>query len=351
METKQTYILFKPFLIKDGKPPNNYLGKITSFSSRAKKIHIGKISKDIKFYQIFGPFKELFEQLKMIEIEDKENNQYNFEKEKDDDNSNINNEYPKSFKLLVQIIQLLNSNVFVYVSQYIEKMTLIIAVMEYSSLFINDSTKPKTIYYYPSINEIITRRIVLNDYECENVTKNKINKGYTIEEYKELHNTNTVPDRVRSYLLGPYPPSNIKDYKISKIEDYHEKIISHGNLIITDINPILENIKNWILDAINILPNFTYTTIPKKNQDDNEQNSKSYKEYQESKNTHNLTNLTNLTNTKLVDSYESQVNNVSRSSFAKKLNQQKNDRDNNVNVIDNNNDNDGFTKIVKKKKF
>jgi hypothetical protein len=222
--------------------------------------------------------------------------------------------------------------------------------MEYSSLFINDSTKPKTIYYYPSINEIITRRIVVNDYECENVTKNKINKGYTIEEYKELHNTNTVPDRVRSYLLGPYPPSNIKDYKISKIEDYHEKIISHGNLIITDINPILENIKNWILDAINIIPNFTYTAIPKKNQDDNEQNSKSYKEYQESKNTHNLTNLTN---TKSVDSYESQVNNVSRSSFAKKLNQQKNDRDNNVNVnvIDNNNDNDGFTKIVKKKKF
>jgi hypothetical protein len=354
METKQTYILFKPFLIKDGKAPNNYLGKITSFSSNAKKIHIGKISKNIKFYQILGPFKELFEQLKIIENENKENIQRDNDDDNNDDKSN-NNEYPKSFKLLVQIIQLLNSNIFVYVSQYIEKMTVIIAVMEYSSLFINDLIKPKKIYYYPSINEIISRRAVMNDNECENVTKNKINNGYTIEEYKKLYNTNSLPERVRSYLLGPYPPCNIKDYKISKIQNYQEQVINHGNLIITDMNPILESIKKWILDSIKDIPNFTYSAIPKKNQDENEENYQSFKEYQESKNTaskHTTTNTTNTNNTKKVDSYENEVTNVSRSGFAKKLSQQKNNRDNNV--IDNDfigKTDDGFTKIIKKKKF
>ncbi len=332
MENKQTYILFKPFLIKDGKPPNNYLGKITSFSSRSRKIHIGKISnKNIKFYQILGPFKELFEQLTKYEIENKENKET---KEYDDDEEKEYNGFPESFNLFVKIIQILHSNIFVYISQYIDKVTVIIAVMDYSNLFINDVYKSKKISYYPSINEIISRRPVNNDEECIIITSkiHQNNTGYTIDEFKELYQTTTVPERVRSYFLGPYPPSNIKEYKLDKIKNYQEKIINDGNMVITDINPILESIKKWIMDSINILPNFSYTPIPQKNKTEQQDKHVSLSEYK-----------LNNTNTNTENS---------RSCFAKKLNQQNQQNQQHTKDKDSDSD-DGFITIknTKKNKF
>lgn len=340
------YMLFKPFLIKDGKPPNNYLGKITSFSSRARKIHIGKISKNMKFYQILGPFKELFEQLSKYETENKENLQDDMKEDKDDKDSNG---FPESFNLFVKIIQILNSNIFIYISQYIDKITVIIAVMDYSNLFINDAYKSKKISYYPSINEIISRRPVNNDEESVIITS-KIHQnktGYTIDEFKELYQTTSVPERVRSYFLGPYPPSNIKEYKLDKIKNYQEKIINDGNMVITDINPILESIKKWILNSINILPNFTYTPIYQKNKTDDTSKDISFAEYK-SKNNREINN----SESRNSESRNNESrNNESRSCFAKKLNQQKQDTNKNNNNNNMDSDDDGFIKITKKNKF
>ena len=109
-------------------------------------------------------------------------------------------------------------------------------------------------------------------------------------------------------------------------------------MVITDINPILESIKKWILNSINILPNFTYTPIYQKNKTDDTSKDISFAEYKSQNNRES-------------NNRESH-NRESRSCFAKKLNQQKQDiNKNNNNMDSNSNDDDGFIKITKKNKF
>jgi len=255
-QDKPIFMLFKPFVIKEGRPPNKYLGKVTSFSARGHKINIGKMDDGIRYYQICGPFSELFEQLK--DVEDPRENSGN-EKE-----NYLMKDVPHDFQIFAKMIQTFNPNVHVYMTKFIDRITIVVAVLDCKIYNTEQDGTKKTIYYYPAVEEIVTRRDVHDDFECHKITGLTLTDFYRIEPEQRK----SIPERIKNYYLGPYPPCNIKDFKMEKIKGYRDVVLQHGNNMITNVEEILTGFQNWIFDSVEYklggLKNFKYTPIESK---------------------------------------------------------------------------------------
>lgn len=197
-----------PFKFLEGFPSR--IGGIRYFNAKGSLINLKSHYKNLNGFHIIGPITEFFEKLK-----DKE------------DNPDNRNDIPFAFEIFAKLITIKNPNVFVFLSFLGDKITIIVANLEYYFKTLSPEESgdqyEREITYYPSINMMSIMRPVVNDRESMEATASWKYNRPLIKTGLKLDQIGNLPIRSRTHILGDN--GDVHPNKVHKVEKYRDYVI------------------------------------------------------------------------------------------------------------------------------